>query len=153
MTRYGLFGYNSINYAVKLLQLKQIIHKVRGYQLPRLPAAVAEVFVDDGQLVPLLLPGLASDEEQRLACKAEYKVLVESEGGLVAFPAGETSGIIPANRCELQNSSECLIPGTLGSFTYKGKEYKILDIDFLAIELTQNTQRDEPDIDGARRHQ
>ncbi len=76
-------------------------------------------------------------EEEPSARQAEYKIFAESEGGLVAFPAELTSGIVAENKGELLPSSENKIPGIDGFFKYQGKEFKILDINYLAIGMTQ----------------
>lgn len=137
MIRYGLFQYGLLGYAVPLQRMRKIVHQCAGYRLPRLPAAVAEVLIDDGQLVPLLsLPNLANSEE--LSPRAvEYKVLLESEAGLVAFPAEMTCGIVTERKGELLDAEGEQISGVTGIFKYQGKKFKILDIDLLAIGMTQ----------------
>ena len=137
MTRYGLFGLGLEGYAVPLLQLRKIVYQVTGYLLPRLPAAVSEVLVDEGRLVPLLsLPFLTPDGGSA-SRTAQYKVFVESEAGVVAFPADMTCGIVAENKGVLLFPVEERVPGIVGTFKAQGKEFKILDIDFLAIEMTQ----------------
>ena len=136
MSRYGLFKQGSICYAVPLLHLRKIVHERAGYLLPQLPTSVAEVLVDEGLLIPLLRFSFLSEGEPSER-QAEYKVFAESEGGLVAFPAELTSGIIAQNKGELLPPGEEKIPGIDGSFNYQGKEFKILDINYLAIGMTQ----------------
>lgn len=137
MTRYGLFCLGSIRYAVPLLRLRKIVPASQSYLLPRLPAAVAEVLVDEGQLVPLLTLPFLPENGALISRGAEYRVIAESEGGLVAFSAEITCGIIAESKGELLVSEEQLRPWTIGLFSYKGEEFTILDIDFLAIEMTQ----------------
>jgi len=136
MNRYGLFRYGSLDYAVPLLKMQRIVHQFCGYRLPRLPTAVAEVLVVGGQLVPLLkLPTTAI--EGLSARTVEYKVLMESEAGVVAFPAEVSCGIVAEQKGDLAPADDKQFSGVTGIFKYQTKEYKILDIDFLAMEMTQ----------------
>lgn len=137
MTRYGLFSFGAARYAVPLLQLRKIVCQRSGYLLPCLPTAVAEVLVDEGRLVPLLtLPFLAPDggSDPRTA---QYKVFAESEAGVVAFSADTTCGIVAENKGMLLYPEKESVPGTSGTFKTQEKEFIILDIDFLAIQMTQ----------------
>lgn len=137
MIRYGLFQYGLFGYAVPLLRMRKIVHLRAGYRLPRLPASVAEVLIDDGQLVPLLrLPNLTSSEELTPRM-VEYKVLVESEAGAVAFPAEVTCGIVAEHKGELLDSVDEQVSGVTGIFKYQDRKFKILDIDLVAIGMTQ----------------
>lgn len=136
MGRYGLFSFGAQAYAIPLLRLRQIVHRHVGYRLPKLPAAVAEVLVIDGQLVPLVgLDGLTSQGTDPIR-EAEYKVLAESEGGVVAFPAELVCGVVSEQKGVFLASGEGQQSGVAGIFEYQGKEFKILDIDFLALGMT-----------------
>ncbi len=137
MIRYGLFRFGSLTYAVPLLRMCKIVHCQGGFRLPRLPEAVAEVLIDSGELIPVLkLPaqGLLENETARTV---EYKVLAESEAGRIALPAAETCGIVAENKGEISNSVEDLLVGVAGVFKYQGKEYNILDVDLMAISMTE----------------
>lgn len=152
MIRYGLFRIGSVGYAVPLLQLRKIVHQAMGYSLPCLPAMVAEVLVSEGRLVPLLMLPFFSEGGLLVSRSAEYKILTESESGMVALPAGETCGIVAGDKGTLMVFEGKHSSGIVGTFECQGREFKILDIDFLAISLTQGSEN-KPDIDGARRHQ
>lgn len=137
MIRYGLFQFGSFEYAVPLLRMCKILHQCSGWRLPRLPAAVAEILVEGGRLVPLLkLPDLNVTEGLSTRT-VEYKVLAESEAGTVAFPAEQTCGIVAEQKGILLDPDGEQISGVAGIFKYQGKEFKILDIDLLAIGMTQ----------------
>ena len=137
MTRFGLFGCCQIDYAVPLLQLCKVVHGKNGFLLPGIEKTVVEVLVDDGRLIPLLfLPGL-SHGDSGVARTAEYKIIVESEAGLIAFSADRTFGVVAENKGEILDSGENGIVGVAGNFKYKGKVFSILDVDFLAIKLTR----------------
>jgi len=43
--------------------------------------------------------------------------------------------------------------GVTGQYIYQDKVYKVLDINYLAIEMTQVYWQNQPDTGGARRHQ
>lgn len=137
MSRFGLFSFGPVCYAVPLLHLRKIVHHRSGFVFPRLPVAVAEVLVDGGQLIPLLTLSIFEDNIGQCAREAEYKVFVVSEGGVVAFPADTTCGIVAENKGELLIPAVEKVSGVVGTFNAQGKEFKILDIDFLAVEMTQ----------------
>ncbi|SHI53357.1 Chemotaxis signal transduction protein [Malonomonas rubra DSM 5091] len=141
MERLGLFVFSGSFYAVPLITLRKIVHQQNGYLLPKLPLAVSEVLVENKQLIPLVaLPGqdLGRISENR---GAEYKVLVESEAGTIALPADETCGIIAAHKGELLPAEEGESAGIKGRFNYQSTDYHILDIDFLALRMTQVTDK------------
>jgi chemotaxis signal transduction protein len=139
MIRYGLFRFGSLAYAVPLLRMCKILHLQTGHRLPRLPVGVAEILIDDGRLVPVLrlpiAPGAEPDGPS--VREAEYKVLVESEAGAVAFSAEVTCGIVAEQKGKLLDPDGEQISEVIGIFKYQGKEFKILDIDLLAIGMTQ----------------
>lgn len=137
MIRYGLFRFDSLGYAVPLFRLRKILYLCSGYRLPRLPASVAETLVDDGRLVPLMRLPFLTDLDGQSVRTAKYKVLAESEAGTVAFPAEVTCGIVAEQKGALLDSDGKQISGIAGIFKYQGQEFKILDIDLLAIEMTR----------------
>jgi chemotaxis signal transduction protein len=139
MIRYGLFRYGSLAYAVPLERLRKIVHQCPGFRLPRLPGAVAELLVDVEQLVPVLKLPAVLESEELTARTVEYKVLAESEAGTVAFPAELTCGIVAEQKGRLQSPDD-LPAGMSGVFNYQEKDFKILDIDTLAIGMTQGGQ-------------
>lgn len=138
MTRFGLFRFATADYALPLLQLRKIVHQGRGYRLPLLPAAVSEVLVERDLLVPLLNPPSAAGIDLTVIRNAAYKVLVDSEAGVVAFPADATCGIVAEQKGEVSAGPESAA-GTKGIFKYQGQEYQILDIDFLALRVAQES--------------
>ncbi|NOY14168.1 MAG: chemotaxis protein CheW [Deltaproteobacteria bacterium] len=137
MIRYGLFCLGPVNYAVPLLQLRKVVHADPGFLLPQLPSAVAGVLVDEGRLVPLLRLAFLSGGSESTVRQAEYKVIVESAGGRIALPAVLVCGVVAENKGALLVSEEKQIPGIIGIFNYQGQEFNVLDIDFLAIEMTR----------------
>ena len=137
MTRYGLFAFGAEGYAVPLLQLRKIVCQKTGYILPHLPAAIAEVLVDEGRLVPLLELAFLTPDGGAYPRTAQYKVFAESEAGIVAFPADMTCGIVAENKGVLLFPVKESVPGIIGTFNTQEKEFIILDIDFLAIQMTQ----------------
>lgn len=155
MKRFGLFRIGKLSYAISLLQIQKILQGSKGYILPRLPETVAAVLVDEGQLIPLLdltkISGGGAEWEQS---EQEYQVFVESEYGTVALPA-DLTGRIVAEQKGLQSTITAKEKnnGTIGKFVYQSEEYNILDINFLAIEMTQGFWQNRPDTCGARRHQ
>lgn len=155
MRRLGLFRLGELNFAISLLQIQKILQNSKSYTLPRLPEAVSSVLVDDGELVPVLdLEQILGEGEQLELTDQGYQVLVESEYGTVAFPADLTGRIVTEQKGTLSSTTEkekCF--GIVGTFVYQGEEYNILDIDFLAIEMTQGFWQNQPDTGGARRHQ
>lgn len=155
MRRLGLFRCGELNFAISLLQIQKILQGSRNYRLPRLPGAVSAVLVDNGQLVPMLDLGQILGEAGQLDLKANgYQILVESEYGTVALPADLTGRIVAEQKGVLSTTTvkqKCL--GMIGKFVYQNEEYNILDIDFLAVEMTQGGWQNQPDTGGARRHQ
>ena len=137
MIRYGLFAFGSFDYAISLQRMRKIVHQFSGYRLPRIPDAVAEILVCDGQLVPLLKLSNSGGIMSSSARLAEYKVLTESEAGLVAFPADVACGIAAEGKGELSEAEGEPISGVAGIFNYQGQKFKILDIDLLALKMTQ----------------
>ena len=153
MKRFGLFRTGSLGYAVPIEQLRKILQGATTYRLPRLPEPVGAVLVDGGELVPLLnLQGLMAGASVLPDClPSGYQVLVDSEYGPVALPAEATGRIVPEQKGELAAVAEELDSWVSGEFQYRDEKYKILDIDFLAIEMTQGFWRDQPDTCGTRR--
>ena len=154
MKRYGLFRIGKLNFAILLLHIQKILQGSKGYILPRFPRTVSAVLVDDGQLIPLLdLGQLFGEHSQAERPIGSYQVLVESEYGIVALPADLTGRIVAENKGVLATiAKEDKDFGTVGRFIYQSEEYKILDINFLAIEMTQGFWQNQLDTGGARRH-
>jgi len=141
MERFGLFVFAGICFAVPLIKLRKIVHLQGGYVLPMFPLIVSEVLVDNQQLVPLVeIPGQGQvrNADSR---SAEYKVLVESEAGTIALPADETCGIVPVQRGELLPQDEMSTAGIVGLFKFQSTDYHILDIEFLALRITQEADK------------
>ncbi|MDX2479544.1 MAG: chemotaxis protein CheW [Desulfuromusa sp.] len=155
MRRFGLFKIGKLGFAIPLLQIQKILQGSKSYLLPRLPGAVSAVLVDDGQLIPLLNVGQILGEGSQWEQPGQsYQVFVESEHGTVALPADLTGRIVAEQKGTLSTmTAKEKDFGTLGKFVYHGEEYNILDINFLAIEMTQGFWQNKPDTGGARRHQ
>lgn len=144
---------DQLHYAISLLQMKKIIQDADTFLLPGLPRAVSSVLVDEEQLVPVLDLGLLCGATSMAERKAStYQVLVESEYGVVALPATLDSKIVSEKKGILSRPTESKTSWITREFTYQNIKYKILDINFLAVELTQNFWRDQSDTSGARRH-
>jgi len=154
MTRFGLFRIGGFGFAVALEQIKKILQNSTDYSLPHLPGAVAAVLVDGGELVPLLdLSLLAGAESQLSNITQGYRVLVKSEYGIVALPADLSGKIVAEEKCELSATNEQKMNfGIIGKFIYQSEEYSLLDINFLALEMTQDIWQNQFDTGGARRH-
>ena len=155
MKRFGLFRLGELGFAISLLLIQKILQGSKSYMLPRLPGAVSAVLVDAGQLVPLLdLEKILGEGAQREQSMQGYQVLVESEYGTIALPADLTGRIVTEQKGQLLTlAAKEKNVGTVGKFIYKSEEYNVLDINFLAIEMTQGFWRNQPDTGGARRHQ
>ncbi len=155
MSRLGLFRIGEYGFAVSLPQIQKILQNSKSYLLPRLPGAVLAVLVDAGQLIPLLDLSQMVGEKILLGQTTEsYQVLVESEYGTVALPADLTGRIVAEQKGELSPiDAQEISFSTVAKFTYQGEEYNVLDIDFLAIEMTQGFWQNQPNTGGARRHQ
>lgn len=153
MRRYGIFHLNQLEYAISLTQIRKIVQNARTFLLPRLPRAVSAVLVDEGQLVPVLDLGLLSGQpsvtDEDLCA---YQVLVESEYGTIALPAALNGAIVAETKGTLSDSTESKMSWIMNEFIYQNVRYKILDINFLAIEMTQNFWRNQLDTSAARRH-
>lgn len=153
MNRYGLFQSGGLNYAIPLLQIRKIVQGGTTYSLPRLPQSVPAVLVDAGELIPLLSLNLLREADGKLEhVQSGYLVLVESEYGAVALPAELNGKIVAEKKGTRTVGSESREAWVSGEFTFQNKQYKILDINFLAIEMTQNFWRDPSDSCGVRRH-
>ncbi|MCD6186927.1 MAG: chemotaxis protein CheW [Desulfuromusa sp.] len=155
MSRFGLFWIEGFGFAVALEQIKKILQNSKTYKLPHLPGAVSAVLVVAGQLVPLLdLSQLVGTGTQSGRVSQGYQVLVESEYGTVALPADLTGKIVTEEKGELSAMvGQEADFGTVGKFIYQSEEYNILDINILAIEMTQDFWQNQPGTGGARRHQ
>ncbi|MCW8859499.1 MAG: chemotaxis protein CheW [Deltaproteobacteria bacterium] len=153
MKRFGLFQLGTLDFALSLQQIQKVIQDSKLYQLPRLPLAVAAVLVDNDRLVPLLDLSLLFGGGSTTGTKTlRYQILVESEYGTVALPAELTGKIVAEKKGTLSTEASPKEAWVIGEFDYQNTKYKILDINFLAIEMTQNFWRNKPDTSGARRH-
>lgn len=139
MSRYGLFQIGGFRFAVALEYIKRILQNSETYKLPHLPGVVSAVLVDAGQLVPLLDLSQMFEVESRMKdVILGYQVLVESEYGAVALAADQTGQIVAEQKGELSITAEQETAfGVVGKFIYKNEEYNLLDINFLAVEMTQ----------------
>ena len=153
--RYGLFRVGILNYAISLQQIQKILQGSRGYILPRFPGAVSAVIVDDGELIPLLdLGRMFGEKLEKVLTSKSYQVLVDSEYGTVALPADSTARIVSEHKGVLsKGTAKERVLGTVAKFVYLSEEYNILDINFLAIEMTQGFWQSHSDSGGAGRHQ
>jgi chemotaxis signal transduction protein len=154
MNRFGLFDVESIGFAIPLVQIEKILQGAKLHQLPRLPGAVVAVLVVGEQLVPLLDAGpLLGGDSQPLHSHG-YQILVDSEYGMVALMADSGGRIVSEQKGRLVPlSSREKMTGVTGQYIYQDKVYKVLDINYLAIEMTQVYWQNQPDTGGARRHQ
>ncbi len=155
MIRFGLFRIGGFGFAVALEKIEKILQNSKNYTLPHLPGAVTAVLVDAGQLVPLLnLSHLVGVEGQLADLMRGYQVLIASEYGTVALPADLTGKIVAEEKGELAEADEQKKNlGIVGTFIYQNEEYNLLDINFLAIEMTQDFWQNQLNTGGARRHQ
>jgi len=155
MSRYGLFLIGEFRFAVALESIKKILQNSKTYKLPHLPGVVTAVLVDAGQLVPLLdLSHLVEEESRSKDVTLGYQVLVESEYGSVALSTDQTGQIVTAQKGELSITAEQETDyGVIGKFIYQNEEYNLLDINFLAVEMTQGFWQNQLDTGDARRRQ
>lgn len=136
MTGYGLFSSCNVDYAFPLEQIRRIIQDVPLYLLPGLPAGVEYVLVHGTALVPVLHAGHVT-KYIKGAKSSSCFVLVDSEYGTLAF-AAEANGRIVA-----EHKGSVLFPEVrenvweMGTFRYQSRVYRILDVDVLAMEITQ----------------
>jgi len=138
MKRFGLFRCAAIDFAVPLFRLRKILHVQQVFELPRLPGNVSGVLVTEGRIVPVLdLPQVVAGSSG--AAGAEYLVLVESEYGILSFPADTSSGIIAEQKGAVVPTAEEDASWSTGQFLFQDRAFQILDIDFLAIGLTQGS--------------
>ena len=155
MIRFGLFRIGGFGFAVALEQIEKILQNPKSYRLPHLPKGVAAVLVDSEQLVPLLdLSQLFGTEDRLVNGTQGYQILIESEYGTIALPADLTGKIVTEDKGELSATDEQKKNlGIVGTFIYQNEEYNLLDINFLAIEMTQDFWQNQLTTGGARRHQ
>ena len=155
MKRFGLFKVGEIGFAISIPQIQMILQGSKGYKLPRLSGGVSAVLVDSGRLIPLLdLEQMLGEGSLRQKSAQGYQVLVDSDYGTVALPADLTGQIVVEQKGRLLPvAAKEKDFGIIGKFIYRNEEYYILDINFLAIEMTQGFWQKQPDMGGARRHQ
>ena len=154
MNRFGLFKIGDAGIAIPLAQIQKILQGAQGYQLPRLPGAVVAVLVVAGKLVPLLDFGVFLGGESQSPAQGGYQVVLDSEYGDFALLADSFGQIVAEQKGQIVAlTPKEKMAGITGHFLYQEKKYKILDINFLAIEMTQVYWQNQPDTGGARRHQ
>jgi len=150
MNAFGLFQAGELDYAVPLVQIRKIIQGSAIYSLPLLPAGVDHVLVHESTLIPIVLPG-----QQDGGCvpsrEAEYYLLVDSEYGSLAFATQANSRIIAVHKGTLSVPREREVSWQIGTFYYQERAFKILDIDVLAMEITQGNGLICLTLSGARR--
>jgi len=154
MNRFGLFRIRNAGFAIPLAQILRILEGAEEYQLPRLPGAVSAVLVDEGRLIPLIDLGGALGVGTDCPIGCGYQVLVESEHGVIALAADSSGRIVAEKKGQiLPLPPKEQVIGVVGRFSYLDDVYNILNIDFLAIEMTQAYWQNQSDTGGARRHQ
>lgn len=154
MNRFGLFRIRGAGFAIPLAQILRILEGAEKCQLPRLPGAVTAVLVDEDRLVPLIDLGCALGVGDDCSTPGGYQILVESEYGVVALVADSSGRIVAEKKGHiLPLPVKEQVVGVVGRFSYQNDVYNILDIDFLAIEMTQAYWQNQSDTGGARRHQ
>jgi chemotaxis signal transduction protein len=136
MSRYGLFCSAEIAYAIPLGRLQRVLSGQHCYLLPKLPRAVAGVFIWDGLIIPLLALAQLFHDSPQIVTQGAYQVLIASEYGILALPAEQTCGIVAEQQGVLVAATEKTTPGIAGEFQFQGRVFQILDIDSLAIDLT-----------------
>ncbi len=153
MSRFGLFSAGALSFAIPLLQIKKILQDSRPFALPCLPATVTGVLVDEDRLVPVLDVGLLHDNGTCSEKSYLYHVLVESEYGTLALPADLSVRIVSEQKGTITTALKEYPPWVVGIFYCQEMKHFILNIDFLAIEMTQGFWRSTSEADAARRHQ
>ncbi len=154
MNRFGLFALGGYGIAVPLEQLERVLQGTELHLLPRLPETVCAVLVVDGQLVPLLDIGAFLGWGTASPQSRGYQVVINSECGAVALAVDSGGRISAAHKGDILSlPADELTPGVSRQFIYQDRRYRILDINYLAIEMTQVYWRNPSDTDGARRHQ
>lgn len=154
MSRLGLFNVGTVGFAIPFPQIEKILQGVPLYRLPRLPGAIVAVLVVDEQLVPLIDIGSLLGGGLESSAERGYQLLLKTDCGMVAIAAESCGRIVAQQKGQIvaQDVKE-KTAGITGQFIYQNDNYKILDIDFLAIEMTQVYWQNQPDMGGARRHQ
>ena len=137
MSRFGLFRAHAVAYAIPLPRLLKVLSGEHCYPLPRLPRTVTGVVVWDEQLIPQLDPDRLLGCSVEVVGQAVYQVLVASDCGILALSADQTCGIVAGESGELVTVTDKANPGITGDFHFQGAVFHILDIDSLAIDLTQ----------------
>jgi len=137
---------------VPLFQLRKVLRDQRIFSLPKLPDGVIGVLVTESLLVPVIDPQKVVAGASALE-PADYLVLLESEYGTLAVPAGLTCGVVSEQKGTITPGDETANSWVTGQFHYQDSVFQILDIDFLASVLAQSGFKPEADADGARRHQ
>jgi len=139
MSRFGLFRDSGVAYAIPLQRLFKVLSGECCYLLPKLPPTVAGVVVWEEQLIPQLDLARLLGGSPEVIKQADYLVLVASECGILALPANKTCGIVAEQAGELVLATDKKASGVDGEFHFQGTVFKILDIDSLAIDFTQES--------------
>lgn len=136
MTGYGLFRSGNMDYAFPLEQIRRIIQEAQLYLLPGLPAGVDFVLVHGSTLIPVLHAG---DVTKCLkgAKSSSCFVLVDSEYGTLAFAAETNGRIVAEHKGSVFFPEVREVVWEMGTFSYQSRIYRILDVDVLAMEITQ----------------
>lgn len=155
MNKVGIFHFCDFAFAVPLEQIKKILQNAKQYNLPCLPSVASCVLVDDNSLVPLFdSVNVYGVNSSQFEVDSGYQVLVSTEYGVVALPANLAGKIVATSKGEiLELTADTDVFGAVGKFLYDNDEYNILDINYLAIEMTHGIWHNQPDTGGARRHQ
>ena len=154
MKKIGLFRIGEFAFAVPLEQILKILQDATQYTFPCLPSVISGVIVNDDSLVPLFDSVKVYGGSAPQGGGAGYQVLVSTEYGVVALPANLSGKIVATTKGEVvEFTTDPDVVGAVGKFLYASDEYYILDVNYLAIEMTQGIWQSQPDTDGARRHQ
>ena len=137
MRRYGLFHISSGHYAVALPEIIRIVENGALYRLPRLPGGIAGVLVEGASLVPLLNLSRLFGGDYEASLNAPCQVLVQISCGEVALPAEQDGRIVSESKGCLADAESGQGAWVRGEFRYGETGYQLLDIEFLAIEMTQ----------------
>ena len=150
MTGFGLFRTSHLDYAIPLAQICRIVQEQNIYPLPGLPAGIHGVLVYATTLVPILLSDSAVDTSPS-ADNAPCFALVDSEYGLLAFATEPNSRIVAEHRGELSVPSATERTWRMGTFSYQGRDYEVLDVDVLATEIARGNGLNCLTLSGTRR--
>jgi len=153
MKRFGLFYCQALSFALPLEQLDKIVQGVSLFKLPLLPSSVPAVLVDNREIVPVLHPvdkkGMAAAGVEGFPCYA----IVKTDAGRLALPVSQVNRIVSELKGTYESFPENPNLRVAGVFTYGNGKFDILNIEYLAREMTQGFRRSLSETDAARRHQ